>query len=196
MTRDGGRNGGIVGGGGDGRDLRAGDLTRRTLLALVGGVAATLAGSRPAGAATVTVGSLTFDVPPEIVATADETLGRHWQWRGRDVSASQRAQTVVLARADLDSTDPDEVIGLVLAGSGSGQLPGLTLGAPRTRSTPGGGDQLRISVGYAASRGLAYHGTVLVATRSQPPAALIAVLGDERLTAGAIDAVLDSVRWL
>lgn len=173
----------------------SGDWTRRALLALAAGASAALAGARPAQAALVTVGSLTFAVPTEVVSTADETLGAHWQWRGRDSSPDQRAQTVVLARADLASTDAEEVLGLVLAGSGAGLLPGLTVGTRRTRSMPGGGDQLRVDVGYAASRGYLYHGTMLVATRREPPAGLILVLGRDLLTAGTIDGVLDSARW-
>jgi hypothetical protein len=171
------------------------DLTRRAVLVLGVGAAATLTGASAATAASVVVGSLTFAVPSEIVRSADDMLGRHWQWQGRDTSSDARAQTVVLARGDLSSTDPEEILGLVLAGSGSGLLPGLALGTQRRRSMPGGGDQLRIDVSYTASRGVTYHGTMLVATRSDPPAGLLVVLGDARLTAGTIDGVLDSARW-
>ena len=63
------------------------------------------------------------------------------------------------------------------------------------RSMPGGGEQLRVNVGYAATLGFPYHGTMLVATRSEPPAGLVVVLGGDLLTAGTIDGVLDSARW-
>ncbi len=36
---------------------------------------------------------------------------------------------------------------------------------------------------------------MLIAVRPTPPAAVVAVFGDQTLTAGTIDTVLDSVRW-
>jgi hypothetical protein len=103
---------------------------------------------------------------------------------------------VVLARADLASTAPGEILGLLLASSVTGLMPGLEIGGSRTRAFPGGGDQTRLEVSYAASRGGAYHGTLLVATRPEPPAGLLVVLGDDTLTAGTMNGVLDSARWV
>jgi hypothetical protein len=36
---------------------------------------------------------------------------------------------------------------------------------------------------------------MLIATRPEPPAAVLVVVGSEALTAGTIDGVLDSARW-
>jgi hypothetical protein len=53
-----------------------------------------------------------------------------------------------------------------------------------------------MEVSYAASRGRTYHGTLLLATRPAPPSGLLVVLGDDTLTAGTMDGVLDSARWM
>lgn len=173
--------------------------TRRSALILaltaVGG--AVLA--RPAGAAEITVGDLTFTVPSTITpgpAAAQTTYGRYWQWQGQTPGPKADPATVVLARADLPSTDPEEILALVLAGSAAGLLPGLLLTGRRTRSMPGGEEQTRVSLSYTVRPGVAYHGTLLIATRADAASALMAVLGDDQLTAGDIDAVLDSARWL
>lgn len=173
--------------------------TRRSVLALGAGSAALLLGATPARGVTVTVGGLSFAVPDTIrQVPADFSLGQGWQWLGslESPSAAGRAATVVLARADIASIDPHEVLGLLLASSTAGSLPGLQLGAVRARAMPGGGDQTRIDVRYLASRDLPFHGTILIATRAEPPAATVVILGDDRLTAGTIDGVLDSARWL
>ena len=83
-----------------------------------------------------------------------------------------------------------------VAGSAAGLLPGLQLTGRRTRSMPGGGEQTRLDLSYLVRSDLRYQGTLLVATRAEPPSALVAVLGDEQLTAGTVDAVLNSARWL
>lgn len=171
--------------------------TRRSALALGLAAASTVWLPRTAGAAPITVGDLTFTVPAEIDAVPpDDALGRNWQWQGQTSSSGSLPATAVLARADLASTDPEEVLGLVLAGSAAGFLPGLSLTGRRTRPMPGGGDQARINLAYAARSDLAYHGTLLIATREQAPSALLVVLGDDQLTAGTIDGVLESARWL
>ncbi len=108
---------------------------------------------------------------------------------------SSPPSAVLLARADLPSVEPEEVIALLLAGSATGRLPQLEWGARRDRAMPGGGDQTRIDVRYSVSRRLTYHGAILVATRPQPPAGVLVVLGDDTLTAGTVDALLDSARW-
>jgi hypothetical protein len=60
---------------------------------------------------------------------------------------------------------------------------------------PGGGDQTRIDLAYAAAQALPFHGTLLVATRPEPPAAVLVMVGSDALTAGTIDGVLDSAEW-
>jgi hypothetical protein len=172
--------------------------TRRSVLALGAGSVALLLGRTPARAVSVTVGGLSFAVPDAVTPVpADSSLGVGWQWRGRlDQPVGGRPATVVLARADVASIDPQEVVGLLLAGSIAGSMPGLQLGARRVRSMPGGGDQTRIDIRYLAGRDLAFHGTILVATRPEPPAAVLAMVGNDDLTAGTIDGVLDSARWL
>jgi hypothetical protein len=154
--------------------------------------------STAALAAAITVGELAFEVPETIRPTEPgRALGQGWQWCGiRDGGSADRPATVLLARADLASTAPEEILGLLLASSVTGLMPGLEIGGSRTRAFPGGGDQTRLEVSYAASRGHAYHGTLLVATRPEPPAGLLVVLGDDTLTAGTMNGVLDSARWV
>ena len=149
-------------------------------------------------AAQVRVGDLSFEVPETIRPTAPgRALGQGWQWCGvQDGGPADRPATVVLARADLASTAPEEILGLLLASSVTGLMPGLEIGGARTRAMPGGGDQTRLEVSYAASRGRSYHGTLLVATRPKPPGGLLVVLGDDTLTAGTMNGVLDSARWV
>ena len=173
--------------------------TRRSVLVLGAGSAALMLGRTPASGLAVTVGGFSFAVPDTVrPVPADPSLGQGWQWLGRldQPSAGPRAATVVLARADIASIDPQEVIGLLLASSTAGFLPRLQLGARRVRSMPGGGDQTRIDLRYVAGRSLPFHGTMLVATRPEPPAAALVMVGDDDLTAGTIDEVLDSARWL
>ncbi|SEP70770.1 hypothetical protein [Microlunatus flavus] len=174
--------------------------TRRGFLALglVSAAGLALAGSaEPALAAAVTVGGLQFDVPDDLrpAAAGAELGGGTWQWRGvRGTPAGAAGFMVVLARADLDSTDGGEVVGLMLADGLDGHLPGLVVGSRRSRSMPGGGEQLRLDLTYgSAPRTL--RGTLLVATREDRPAAVLAVLGDDTLTAGDLATVLDSARW-
>jgi hypothetical protein len=180
-------------------DLKPCPWTRRSVLALGAGSAALLLGTTPARGLTVTVGGLSFGVPDTFrPVPADSSLGQGWQWLGRldRPPPDRRAAAVVLARSDVASIDPQEVFGLLLASSTAGLMPGLQLGARRGRSMPGGGDQTRIDVRYLAGRYLPFHGTVLVATRPEPPAAALVIVGDDDLTAGTIDGVLDSARWL
>lgn len=169
--------------------------TRRTVLGVGLGAVGALVLPGTAGATEVTVGALSFTVGPEIgPVPADDVYGRSWQWLGRDLGAP-RPGTVVLARADLMSTDAEEILGLLLAGSVAASPAGLLAGERRGRSMPGGGEQTRVNVQYTAARQLTYHGTLLIATRPEPPAVVLVVVGDERLTAGVIDGVLDSARW-
>ena len=175
-----------------------GRASRRTFLALgVATAGLALAGS-PARAAgvEVVVGELAFDVPPEVrpQPAGPTTGGPSWTWRGSREPAG--GAFLVLARADLESTDAEEVVGWLLAAGLAGALPGLTLQAGRTRSTPGGGEQVRLAVGYQAAPGVRRAGTLLVATRPAGPAGALLVLGDDGLTAGEVAAVLDSARWV
>jgi hypothetical protein len=169
---------------------------RRSVLLI--GVAALggMAWPAPAGANVVSVGDLSFTVPPTISPSPPtDDLGEAWQWQGRTPGSSTLPATVVLARADVAATDPEEVLGLVLAGSVSGLLADLQLTSRRSRPMPGGGDQTRVGLQYTAGQDLAYHGELLIATRQAPPAGLLVVLGDDQLTAGTIDSVLESARW-
>jgi len=170
------------------------------MLALGAGSVALLLGRTPAEGVPVTVGQLSFTVPDTVrpvPPAAELALGLGWQWRGRGEppSADHRAAPVVLARADLASIDPQEIVGLLLANAAAGSLPGLELGTRRVRSMPGGGDQTRIDLAYTAARSLPFHGTMLIATRPEPPAAVLVVVGSDALTAGTIDGVLDSAQW-
>ena len=170
---------------------------RRSVL-ILGLSAVGLLVTRTAALATaVTVGGLSFEVPETIRPTVPGTaMGQGWQWCGVYAGSADRPATVVLARADLASTEPEEILGLLLASSATGLMPGLQIGGSRRRAMPGGGDQTRMEVSNPASRGRIYHGTLLVATRPEPPGGLLVVLGDDTLTAGTMNGVLDSARWV
>ena len=156
-----------------------------------------------AAAATVSVGDLTFIVPGTISESASTGPGHlpqssfegGWQWVGRTAATAPLPSTVVLARADLATTDAGELLGLVLAGSATGRLPDLRLTSHRSRPMPGSGEQTRIGLEYSAGTGVIYHGELLIATRPTPPAALLVVLGNEELTAATVDSILESARW-
>jgi hypothetical protein len=170
---------------------------RRSVLVL-GLSAVGLLLTRTAALATaVTVGGLSFEVPETIRPTVPRTaMGQGWQWCGVYAGSADRPATLVLARADLASTEPEEILGLLLASSTTGLMPGLQIGGSRRRAMPGGGDQTRMEVSYAASRGRIYHGALMIATRPEPPGGLLVVLGDDTLTAGTMNGVLDSARWV
>jgi hypothetical protein len=170
------------------------------MLALAAASAGLLLARTPARSVPVAVGELSFTVPDTVrpvPAPGGTALGWGWQWRGRGEPATgdDRTAPVVLARVDLASIDPQEIVGLLLANAAAGSLPGLELGARRVRSMPGGGDQTRIDLAYAVARSLRFHGTLLVATRPEPPAGVLVMVGSDALTAGTIDGVLDSARW-
>ncbi|GAA1825228.1 hypothetical protein ACFFOM_12010 [Microlunatus capsulatus] len=171
-----------------------GSWTRRSALALGLSAAALLVAPARAATTEVRLGALAFAVPAGLLPVDDPGLGSGWQWRG----AGPGRSPVVLARAELAAISPEEVLALVLAGAGAGLLPGLRLGPRRRRTTPGaapGDAQLRAELGWRSAAGRPARGTLLAATRVGGPAALVAVLGDATLTAGTVDAVLDSVRW-
>lgn len=171
--------------------------SRRAVLGLGLGGVALLAGSTSASATSVIVDQITFEVPNGFrAAPAGVQLGQDWQWSAvRDGRSDGRPAAVILARSDVDSTTSDEIFGLLLAPSMTGTTPELELGSTRTRAMPGG-SAARLDVTYAASRGFRYHGAVLAVTRPKLSAAVIVVLGDDTLTAGTIDGVLGSTRWL
>ncbi len=172
--------------------------SRRAFLGLgLGSVGALLAGASAAAApATVTVGGLALEVPADVQAlpAGDRLGGPSWSWRGRRTATS--GAFLVLARADLASADAEEVVGWLLASGLVGSLPGLATQSRRSRTTPGGGDQARLDVAYEVATDVRWSGTLLVATRPTGPAGVVLVLGDDRLTAGEVAAVLDSVRWV
>lgn len=180
--------------------MTTGRWTRRSALVLgLSAVGLCLAvDPAPADVRPVSLGDLTFDVPTDVRPAAQlPGITRPWAWQGTaSVSPGAPPSTIVLARADLASTDAEEVLGLLLAGTVGGQLPGLVTQPRRTRALVGGrGEQLRVDLSYAAASDLTYRGTVLIATRPARPAAVLVVLGDDSLTAGAVSAVLDSLRW-
>ena len=165
-----------------------------------GGVGRLLLARTPAEGAPITVGELSFTVPDTVRSVpvpAGTSVGLGWQWRGRGESptSDDRAAPVVLARADLASVDPQEIAGLLLANAVDRVA--ARAGARRQPDPvdAGGGDQTRIDLAYAVAPSLPFHGTMLIATRPEPPAAVLVSLGSDALTAGIIDGVLDSARW-
>lgn len=170
--------------------------TRRAALGLGLGLVAAAGIRRPAEAGPVSVGELEFTTPATITPTGTAAVvGSGWQWAGQSGSSGGVPATVVLARNDLDSIGATEVLGLLLAGSVTGLLPDLALQPSRKRAMPGGGEQTRVDVAYTAATDVTYHGTLLIATRERTPAALLAVLGIDTLTAGGIEDILGSARW-
>ena len=169
--------------------------SRRSALTL--GLTALVVLTCPPGAeaADVTVGDLTFVVPGTVASASVPTVyGDGWQWAGGS-GPGPLPGVLVLARSDLDSADAAETLGLLLAGSAGGLLPRVAIQPLPERTMPGGGQQTRVDVSYAVGVDRSYHGTLLIAVRNGRPTALLAVLGDDTLTAGAIDAVLSSARW-
>lgn len=177
--------------------MRAVTARRPARLAAVAAALLLVTTAGPARAATtpVTVGALAFDLPAGLTpAPHPAAYGSGWQWAASSGPGALPSD-LVLARADLAADDADEVLGLVLAGSAAGLLPGLALQPSRVRDMPGGGQETRFEVSYTAAPELPYHGALLVGTRPGRSAALLAVLGDDSLTAGDIDGVLGSARW-
>jgi hypothetical protein len=177
--------------------------SRRSTLALGVGILGLTLAPRPAQGVPVTVNGLAFTAPQSVQPVApDAALGRGWQWQGQQRGTGSAPATVVLARADLASTDAEEVLGLLLASAATGVLPELALSGDRTRDMPGGGQQSRVNLRYLYSPGTArlpgpaLHGTLLIAVRDRAPAGVLAVLGDDTLAASTIEAVLESARWL
>ena len=85
-------------------------ISRRAAIAVgVAAAAGLTLRSRPALAGEITVGDLAFEVPADVVpADPGDRLGRSWQWSGRTDDSQLRPRGVVLARADLDTTEPVE----------------------------------------------------------------------------------------
>lgn len=173
------------------------DLTRRSALTLAFGATAALAlGSIRAGAAEVGVGDLVLTVPEDVVpAAAGEQLGRNWQWRGRTDDSQLRPRGVVLARADLSTDDPVEILGLLLASTASGLLPAIQLTGRRGRAQPGGDEQTRIGLSYAISDDRRYEGELAISPRRDAPSGLVVALTDGTLSTSFVTGVLDSIRW-
>ena len=171
-------------------------ITRRAALAAGLAVAAGLTLSpRPARASEVTVGDLVLEVPTGVVAAdPGEPLGRNWQWRGRTDDSQITPRGVVLARADLDTAEPVEVLGLLLASTAAGLLPGIQLTGRRSRVVQGR-QQTRFAVSYALDRSRRYTGELVIAERAEAPSGLVVVLGDATVPTSFVVGVLDSVRW-
>lgn len=172
-------------------------LTRRAALALGLGATMGLAvASRPAAAAEVTVGDLVLTVPDTVTpAPAEEDLGSHWQWRGRTDDGQLRPRGVVLARADLATDDPVEVLGLLLASTAPGLLPAISLTGRRSRTQPGGDRQTRIGLSYAIAPSRRYEGELAISPRTGRTSGLVVALTDGTLPMSFLLGVLDSVRW-
>jgi hypothetical protein len=171
-------------------------LSRRAALAvgLAAAAGLTLRG-RPAQAGEITVGDLAFEVPEDVVpADPGDRFGRNWQWSGRTDDNQITPRGVVLARADLDTTEPVEVLGLLLASTASGLLPELRVAGRRSRVVEGG-EQTRIAVSYALDRNRRYAGELLIASRADGPSGLVVVLGDGTVPTSFLTGVLGSVRW-
>ena len=174
----------------------SGVISRRAAIAVGLAAAAGLTlRPRSAQAGEITVGDLAFEVPADVVpADPGDQLGRNWQWYGRTDDNQLRPRGVVLARADLDTAEPVEVLGLLLASTASGLLPQLQVTGRRSRVVEGS-EQTRIAVSYVLDRNLRYGGELLIATRSDGPSGLVVVLGDGTVPTSFFAGVLGSVRW-
>ena len=171
-------------------------LTRRA--ALIAGVAVALGSTlppRPAQADEITVGDLVFEVPTGVVpADPGDPLGRNWQWRGRTDDSQISPRGVVLARSDLATAEPVEVLGLLLASTAAGLLPDVQLASRRGRVVQGS-QQTRFAVAYALDRTRRYGGELVIAARPDGTSGLVVVLGDGTVPTSFFADVLDSVRW-
>ena len=169
-------------------------VSRRTLLGLGIGLGVGVAGLGPmptARAAEVAVGRFAFDVPATI--RAEQTPRPGWQWEGRQTEGGAPS-IIVLARADLAAANPHEVLGLLLAAAAGGWLPELSVDQPRDGTTRDGAPALRQPISYQPAPKLTYRGSLLI-TRDRDAAAILAVIGTSRLTAGRTDEILDSAGW-
>ena len=171
-------------------------LTRRA--ALAAGVAVAVGSAlraRPAQAGQITVGDLVLEVPAGVVpADAGDPLGRNWQWRGRTDDSQISPRGVVLARADLTTSEPVEVLGLLLASTAAGLLPDVKLASRRSRVVQGS-QQTRFALSYALDRTRRYGGELVIAERPDATSGLVVVLGDGTVATSFFADVLDSVRW-
>lgn len=171
-------------------------LSRRAALAAGLAVAVGVTGrARPARAAEITVGDLVLAIPAGVVpADPGDPLGRSWQWRGRTDDSQISPRGVVLARADLETAEPLEVIGLLLASTAAGLLPDVRLASRRSRLVDGG-QQTRFALSYALDRTRRYGGELVIAARPEGTSGLVVVLGDATVPTSFVTDVLDSVRW-
>jgi hypothetical protein len=179
-----------------GRDGGPRILGRRAVLAAGVAVAAGLTiRSRPAQAGELTVGDLVYGVPAGVVpADPGDLLGRSWQWRGRTDDSQISPRGVVLVRADLETAEPVEVLGLLLASTAAGLLPDVRLVRRRSRVVQGG-QQTRFALSYALDRTRRYGGELVVAARPDATSGLVVVLGDGTVPTSFFADVLDPGRW-
>ena len=117
--------------------------TRRSVLVLGAASAGLLLARTRAEGVPITVGELSFTVPDTVQpvpAAGSTSLGLGWQWRGRGESATSdgRAAPVVLARADIASIDPQEIVGLLLANATAGRCPGSSSARAGSARCPAG----------------------------------------------------------
>ncbi|QDP96625.1 hypothetical protein FOE78_12515 [Microlunatus elymi] len=168
-------------------------LPRRALLAAAGVISAgaLLASSARAQADTVRAGRLSF-TPPDGVQSVPPADG--WQWQG-ERPGSPAPAVIVLARGDLTPAAPDELLNLLIAPAAAGRLPDLRLDDRRTVSEDNG-DQLRQSFSYTPTRGVSYSGTALFTSGPDHSGILLIAGSSAVLTAGRVDQLLDSARWV
>lgn len=166
-------------------------IARRTLLGLgLLGIAG-FGSASTAQAAEVTVGRFRFDVPATIRPQQPPWDG--WQWQGQQTEGGAPS-IIVLARADLTAADPHEVLGLLLGTSAGGWLPELSIQQSRDVTTHDGSPAIRQPISYQPAPKINYSGTLLI-TSNRGIAAILAVIGTSRLTAGRTDQILDSAHW-
>ena len=172
-------------------------VSRRGALALgLTAVVALCGVSLPAQAAEIRVGDLGFEVPEDVVpADRADRLGHHWQWQGRTQDNQARPRGVVLARADLATDDPVEVLGLLLASTAAGLLPDLRLSGRRSRTPPGGDEQTRVGISYAITQDHRYGGELAICPRSGGTTGVVVALTDGTLSTSFATGILDSIRW-
>lgn len=170
---------------------RSSSFPRRTLLAGTAAAAALLAGSTPARAADARAGDLSFRVPSAVLA---KTPAPPWQWYGEQPGGSGPVASVS-ARGDLQGASPQELQTALFAPQLTGHLPGLEFDTAQLSSLADT-VQLRQPFSYQASPGVRHTGVALMMSQAER-AGLLVVVGDSRVvTAGMVDGILGSARFI